>query len=181
MVRHTYVAAITHSERMFMMMKRSSQQSHWRSVLQSHCESHSPSWDLSSCSNLIIRFIMEVNFTCVACCADYKGIRTDIEDSALCALCVRQMFETGMGSNTDWPPHWGAKKLDPWDFLGVLDTQLCNRFDQMAREHNIPVRQRIYCRQIDPPRRLQECGTFLGRSVDEMECRRCDKCNWCVR
>ncbi|KAK5119899.1 hypothetical protein LTR85_007225 [Meristemomyces frigidus] len=121
---------------------------------------------------------MDNEFLCV-CCREYHGGNpTYIEGDKLCTKCVQDFFETSMTAETNWPPRWSGKRQHPQNFKHVFDDRFLRKYRKTAREWDTPEKDRIYCRQTDPPRRPQECGTFLGRLVDRQKCQQCRKCKW---
>ncbi|KAK3707315.1 hypothetical protein LTR37_012159 [Vermiconidia calcicola] len=111
-------------------------------------------------------------WSCDLCCDDLAGgISTTLDSSKVCAPCVRRIFSTSMSSEAYFPPRWGGHALDIWDFRHVIDTIFLAQFQKKADEWTCPPNERIYCRRTDPPRRPEECATFLGRRTDSKKCR----------
>ncbi|KAK4544260.1 hypothetical protein LTR36_004470 [Oleoguttula mirabilis] len=88
-----------------------------------------------------------------------------------------------MTAETNWPPRWGGKRQDLQAYQQIFDGHFLRKFRKKALEWDTPEKDRIYCRQTDPPRRPQECGTFLARLLDRQKCQQCKKYKWytCLR
>lgn len=124
-------------------------------------------------------------WTCDVCRCNFNSgnISTKIKDSKVCGACIRHIFERAIVSEANYPPLWAGEFLNRRDSRHVLDAKLISRFDCKVKEWNCAPKDRVYCRQIDPPKRTEACNTFLGGRTGGKHCRQCQKCMWytCLR
>lgn len=101
----------------------------------------------------------------------------------ICVACFRELFELAIKDEAEYPAHWGPTRLDYELYYSHLGEDLYTRYEAKASEYKIPVRERVYCKRTDPPRRPDPCGHFVGPWNAKKECVRCKKCMWytCLR
>lgn len=116
---------------------------------------------------------MDEGVTCAVCGEhDAQWPSTSIEEYQVCRQCIKDLFDHSLTSNANFPPRWGKKALDPWDFrhLQIFDTRWLAAYDKRAAEWSCPDMQRVYCER-------QACEKFLGRLQDRHStCKWCDVC-----
>ncbi|KXL48676.1 hypothetical protein M433DRAFT_63030, partial [Acidomyces richmondensis BFW] len=126
---------------------------------------------------------MGKTWNCTICTEQSFDRAIQLDGDNLCSKCIRHFFENAIISELNFPPRWGKRILDPRSFTDVLDADFLQKYEQKEEEWSLPPKLRVYCRNTDPPKRLEECGEFLGRRMESQECMRCDKCMWytCLR
>jgi len=100
----------------------------------------------------------------------------ELDGANLCSKCLRHFFDNAIMSELYFPPRWGKRILDPHKFTDILDEDFLKNYERKQKEWSLAPKLRVYCRNTDPTKRPQECGAFLGRRMEDQECKRCDQC-----
>lgn len=129
------------------------------------------------------------HYVCVICKDQVEIPRTGVPRIAndhVCPPCIKDLFEHSIAHETNYPPRWGQRTLNPWLYRDILGEDFLQSFRAIAEEYGCPGTERVYCRNQVACRagpssstNTEECGNFLGRVRETQRHPQCPKCGQC--
>jgi hypothetical protein len=104
---------------------------------------------------------------CVCSETPPSGNMTSADNSSVCHDCIRQIFQSALAHEFNYPPKWGNHTLDIRRYTQerILTQGFLGLYHQKEREYRcLPPNNRIFC-SWQRHGTVQPCNTFLGARI----------------